>query len=102
MTAANISAATEALLLFNFWTESSNALTFQYSINGHAHTQAWPYPDTQSWTPRTLAVPVPLSDLVAGPNAITLTAAGNEYAEWANVNIALLGAGGVVQPVLTP
>jgi hypothetical protein len=102
MTAANISAASEALLLFNFWTEAPDALTFQYSVNGHAHTQAWPYPDTQAFTPRTLAVPVPVSDLVAGPNAITLSVAGNDYTEWANVNIALLGAGGVVQPVLPP
>jgi hypothetical protein len=73
--------------------------TIAYSINGHAHTYPWPYPDTQANTVRTLAIPVSLHELVAGPNAVTLGMTGSP-AEWAHVNIALLDAGGVVAPAM--
>jgi hypothetical protein len=98
MTQANLAASTGALLLFNYWAFRA-PLTFEYTINGHAHTQAWPYPDSQGNTPRTLAVPISVSELVAGSNVITLGVT-NEYAEWVNVNIALLDAAGVVAPNL--
>ncbi|HEY4177158.1 MAG TPA: hypothetical protein VGM90_10015 [Kofleriaceae bacterium] len=104
MTAENISAASSALLMFNFYLREPQIATFHYSINGHAHTYAWPYPDNQGNTPRTLAIPVDLGELVAGPNAITLgtTTDGQESgnAEWAHINIALLDAGGVVAPAM--
>jgi hypothetical protein len=99
MTADSIAAASGALLLFNFWVRDPATYTIAYSINGHAHTYAWPYPDTQGNTVRTLAIPVALDELVAGPNAITLGMM-NSPAEWAHVNIALLDAGGVVAPVM--
>ena len=103
MKADEIAAASGALLLFNFYLREAQRATFHYSINGHAHTYDWPYPDTQGFTVRTLAIPVPLDELVAGPNAVTLgtTSSGTEsgYAEFAHVNIALLDAGGVVAPV---
>jgi hypothetical protein len=97
MKASDIAAASGALLLFNFWVFEPASYTFAYSINGHAHTYDWPYPDTQGGSPRTLAIPVALDELVAGPNTVTLGLA-NYWAEWAHVNLALLGAGGVVAP----
>jgi hypothetical protein len=104
MTADQITAASGALLLFNFYLREPQSATFVYSINGHAHTYDWPYPDTQGNTLRTLAIPVDLGDLVPGPNAITLgtTSSGTEsgYAEWVHINIALLDAGGVVPPAM--
>jgi len=99
MKASDIAAATGALLLFNFWVRDPASYTFAYTVNGHAHTYAWPYPDTQANTARTLAIPVPLEDLVAGPNTVTLGLV-NAYAEWAHVNVALLDAGGVVAPAM--
>ncbi len=99
MTADHIAAASGALLLFNFWVRDPNSYTFAYSINGHAHTYAWPYPDTQANTVRTLAIPVDLGELVAGPNAVTLGLAEGP-AEWAHVNLALLDAGGIVAPAM--
>jgi hypothetical protein len=98
MTADNIKAASGALLMFNWWALRA-PLTVEYSVNGHSHTQAWPYPDNQANTPRTLAIPISLSELVAGPNAVTLGVT-NDYAEWSNINIALLDAAGIVAPVL--
>jgi hypothetical protein len=97
MTADNIAAASGALLLFNFWVRDPASYTIAYSVNGHAHTYDWPYPDTQGNTVRTLAIPVSLDELVAGPNAVTLGLA-TAPAEWAHVNIALLDAGGIVAP----
>jgi hypothetical protein len=99
MKASEIAAASGALLLFNFWVRDAASYTFDYSINGHAHTYAWPYPDTQSNTIRTLAIPVKLDELVDGPNAVKLGLA-NGYGEWAHVNIALLDAGGIVPPAM--
>ncbi len=98
MTAENIAAATGALLLFNFWERDPAKYTIAYSINGHDHTFAWPYPDTQGAV-RTLAIPVSLDELVPGPNAITLGMVGAP-AEWAHVNLALLDAAGVVPPAM--
>lgn len=98
MKASDIAASTGALLLFNFWVRDPARYTFAYSVNGHAHTYAWPYPDAQS-SVRTLAIPIDQSELVAGPNTVTLGLA-NGYAEWAHVNIALLDAGGVVAPAM--
>lgn len=94
-----IAAASGALLLFNFWVRDPRRYTIAYSINGHAHTFAWPYPDTQGFTTRTLAIPVLLDELVAGPNHVTLGMTDSP-AEWAHVNIALLDAGGIVPPVM--
>jgi hypothetical protein len=99
MTADDIAASTGALLLFNFWVRDSDDYTIEYSINGHAHTYAWPYPDTQGNTTRTLAIEIPVAELVAGPNAIRLGLQGG-YAEWAHINIALLDAGGTVAPAM--
>jgi hypothetical protein len=90
MTAANISAARSALLMFNFAYE--NVTTFNYSINGNANTAPSPVGAYASgW--RTIAVPVPLNQLVAGPQAIRLS--GDQSMIIANANIVLVAAGTV-------
>ena len=104
MTADDIAAASSAELLFNVFFRQGQAAAFHYSINGKAHTYEWPFPDDQGNTVRTLAIPVDLGELVAGPNVVTLgtTSSADEsgYAEFEHVNIALLGAGGVVAPAI--
>jgi hypothetical protein len=97
----NLAQAAASLLLFNFYHYDA-PITFTYAVNGHAHTAAWPYPDTNGFTWRTLALPIPLGDLVAGTNTVSLS--GTQEMAVTNVNIVLAGAGGVV-PVggaLTP
>ena len=37
-------------------------------VNGKAISVDWPYPDSITDSPRTIAIPVPLDDLVAGDN----------------------------------
>lgn len=87
----NIAQASASLLMFNFYHYDA-PITFKYTVNGHAHTAPWPFPTTQGFTWRTLALPIPLTDLVAGNNTVTI--GGNQEMAIANVNIVLAGAGG--------
>jgi hypothetical protein len=66
-------------------------------VNGHAHSMPWPYPDTTQYTWRTIAVPIALTDLVAGTNVVQVGT--DQYTIAANVNIQLAGVPGAV-PVL--
>ena len=88
MTAANIAASTSAILVFNFGKDTLPS-TFNYTINGNPNSA--PYPLTSNsvgW--RSLAVPVPLSQLVAGPQNIRLASNVNMWVQ--NVNIVLVAA----------
>jgi hypothetical protein len=89
---SNIQAAQAALLTANVSVPTA-PVTFNYTVNGHAHTQAWPFPDTASLSWRSVALPVPLSDIVAGTNMLTLSA--TQPIQVANVDLILVGAGGV-------
>lgn len=61
------------------------------SVNGGAfHTTAWPF-DSETFTERTIAVPVALSELHAGSNTITLKYAGGTTSVQ-NINVILLAA----------
>ncbi len=89
-------AASGALLTFGFY-EQQAPITLSITVNGHPISVPWPYPDTLTFTPRTLAVAVPLGDLVPSDNTITFLTGG--YAlNVMNVDIILQGAGGVVAP----
>ena len=90
MSAGNIAAAHSALLMFNFGYDPVS--TFSYSINGQAFTA--PSPFAPSWAMgHSVALPVPLSALVPGPQQIVLS--GDAGMIVANVNIVLVGAGTV-------
>jgi hypothetical protein len=98
---ANIPAnpqASAARVLFNFSNELSPVpTTLNVIVNGHAHSVAWPYPDSLTNTWRTFAVTIPLTDLVAGTNVVQL--GSNEPQATSNVNIVLVDVPGGV-PVL--
>ena len=97
--AADIANAASARLLLNFFNYDPIS-SFTYSINGHQHTAPWPYPGNQGFTPRTLALDVPLSDLVAGPNAIQWVA--SQAAIVANLGIVLVNVSGGPPSTSTP
>jgi hypothetical protein len=83
-------------VLFNFF-DYTNPAALTVSVNGHVHQVAWPYPDTLSFTWRTLAVTIPISDLVTGTNVVQI---GSEQSLLvSNVDIVLVDAGA---PVPTP
>ena len=89
--------AAGARVLFNFNTQASNPTKLNVTVNGNLHSVPWPYPDQRLYTWRTYAVTIPLTDLVAGTNVVTL---GSDVAEIsANVDIVLAGVTGGV-PVL--
>lgn len=97
-TQAQIRAATGALVAFNWWAVTETTPTINVNGKGAIGT-AWPF-GSQTIAPgngpvavwKTIAVPIPLSDLVAGTNSITFTNAAGGFA---NVDIILQGAGGV-------
>ncbi|HEX8968773.1 MAG TPA: hypothetical protein VF937_12885 [Chloroflexota bacterium] len=101
---SNVQSATAALLTFNMYV-SSPPVTFTYVVNGNTHTLAWPYPDTTGVSWRTLALPVPLSDVVTGTNTVSISA--NQAIGIANIDLILVAAGGgggatVALPTATP
>jgi len=51
----------------------------------------WPYPETQGFTWRTIAVSIPITDLVPGTNAVTIGA--NQTVAVSNVDIVLVNVG---------
>jgi hypothetical protein len=93
---ASLSRATGALLTFNFFLETA-PITLNYSVNGHALSTAWPYPDNRQFSPLTLGVPIPLSDVQAGNNVVTFST-GNYSMTVMNIDIIVMGGGGIVNP----
>jgi hypothetical protein len=88
--------AASVRVLFNFF-QYNAAKTLNVTVNGRAHPTAWPYPDTQGYTWRTLAVTTPITDLVPGTNVVQL--GSDQGMVTSNVNIVLVDVPGGV-PVL--
>jgi hypothetical protein len=90
--------ASAVRVLFNL-TEEMNPIptVINVVVNGHAHPTKWPYPDSTTNTWRTMAVTVPVSDLVPGTNVVQLGA--DRPLATSNVNIVLVDVPGG-QPVL--
>jgi hypothetical protein len=77
-------------VLFNFFHQDAPT-ALNLTINGHAHVVPWPYPEAQGYTWRTLAVSIPIADLVPGTNAVTIGA--NQMIVTSNVDIVLVNGG---------
>jgi len=93
---ASLANATGALLTFNYYIETA-PVTLSFSVNGHAHSLAWPYPDNRQFTNLTIGIPIPLSDVQTGVNTITFSPSG--YAmNVANIDLIMVGGGGIVHP----
>lgn len=81
--------AASARVLFNFNNETDPVPTaINVTVNGHVHSTPWPYPDSNTYTWRTFAVTIPLTDLVAGTNVVTI--GSNQPQITSNVNIVLV------------
>ena len=85
-------------VLFNFFHQDAPSV-LNLTVNGHSHVVPWPYPETQGFTWRTLAVSIPITDLVPGTNMVTIGA--NQTVVTSNVNIVLVNAGAPA-PLLPP
>lgn len=82
--------ASGALLVFNYYTFSSQPIT------GTFNGQPWsaPYPaDGVTFSPRTIAVPIPLADVVDGNNTVSFTSNSGLF-DVMNIDLILQGAGG--------
>jgi hypothetical protein len=89
MTAQGIASATASYLLFNFG-KDTNPTVFNYSINGNPNTATTSLQGVGHVGMRSLAVPVPLTQLVPGAQNIVISSDVNVYFE--NVNIVLVAA----------
>lgn len=85
-------------VLFNFFHQDAGPMTLNVTVNGHAHSAPWPYPDTAGNNWRTFALSIPVTDLIAGTNAVQIGAPGQAIVV-SNVNIVLVNVPGGV-PVL--
>jgi len=94
-----ISRATGGLLTFNFDNADVSPVALRYSLNGHrAHTYSWPFPDKMTNSPRTVAIPISLSEVLSGTNHVKIWS-DQDALMLSNVDLILRGAGGVVDPV---
>lgn len=80
--------ATAVRVLFNAF-HYDHPVNFTVTVNGHAHLTAWPFPDMQGFTWRTMAVTIPISDLVTGTNVVKLGSPDQPLVT-SNVNIVLV------------
>jgi len=86
-------------VLFNAFHQDAPT-AFNVTVNGHAHAVPWPYPERQGFTWRTLAVSIPITDLVSGTNVVTIGA--DQTISTSNVNIVLVNATGAHFPPAVP
>lgn len=83
-------------VLFNFMppnaTPDNEPTSIDITVNGHAHSQPWPYPASPTWanTLRADAITIPISDLVTGTNVVTI--GSNQELIVTNVDIVLVNA----------
>jgi hypothetical protein len=91
--ATSLANAKGALVEFNWFPYRQVVPTI--SVNGHpAISTPWPFNgSTYSW--RTIAIPVPLNEVVQGANTITVEQAPSAEGSIANFDLILAGAGGV-------
>ncbi len=94
---SSLSSASGGLLTFNFYDNTTEPFAFNYAINGHPHTYAWPFPWTNPNSPKTIGIPISLSDVVNGSNTITFST-GNYEMTVSNIDLIMIGAGGIVSP----
>jgi hypothetical protein len=88
-------------VLFNFF-DYTNPATIAVTVNGHAHSLAYPYPDNLTFTWRTIDLQIPLEDLVAGTNVVTIGSAQAMLTSNVNIVLANVGAQPAPTPTLTP
>jgi hypothetical protein len=104
----NVDKAAAAILTFNYTTDLPITLSYKVN-NGVWHAEPWPFPIcyTQNGNvqcgSRTLNVPVPLSEVQTGTNTIQFkTSDSTNNAGISNVDLILVGAGGIVCTVNCP
>lgn len=96
--------AQAARLMFNYSTLQGPPVgTFNFSINGHQHTAPPPVQEQfvlLATSYQTLAIDIPTTDLVAGPNNIVLSS--DQSVVFANINIVLSNISGSSPPPPPP
>ncbi len=91
--------ASAALVTFNAYSFDAPG-TVKVSVNGHEHDFSWPY-SFVTFQEQTIAFPISVSDVVAGPNTVSIGATGDSL-DLANIDIIMVGGGGSCAPNCPP
>jgi len=93
-----ISKAVGGLLTFNFDDQDVAPVTLRYSLNRHAvQSYEWPFHDSLTNSPRTVAIPISLSEVVRGTNHVRIWS-DQDSLILSNVDLIMRAAGGIVDP----
>jgi hypothetical protein len=90
---SDVAQASGGLLTYTFYSYSEVTISYRLN-NGPWHAVPWPYPDNTTYSWRTLAVPISLSEVHTGTNTVQFRASGG--AVIANIDLIMAGAGGIV------
>jgi hypothetical protein len=91
--ATNLAQAAGAIVTLNYFATDTSSI--MYRLNGNAwHSMAWPFPENLTYVWRTIALPVPLSEVRAGTNTLELQATKGGTTV-ANIDLVLIGANGI-------
>jgi hypothetical protein len=93
-----IAQATGGLLTLNYDDPDTAPITLSYSINGNpTQTYNWPFQDTTTNSVRTIAIPIPLTQVLTGTNQIKIWST-NDTLIISNLDLVMQAAGGTVSP----
>jgi hypothetical protein len=101
VTTADISAATGALFEMNYMpVNGCNLETITYTVNGHVNTfnNSGTVNTNNNCPAQTIALPVPLADVVPGPNTMTVSMSDGGGDVVSNMDLILQSAGGTIPP----
>jgi hypothetical protein len=92
--ATDLAQAAGAIVTLNYFATATSDI--MYRVNGNAwQTMTWPFPDNATYVWRTIAMPVPLTEVHAGTNTLDLQVTKGG-ATVANIDMVLVGAQGIV------
>jgi hypothetical protein len=95
---SGIKRANGGLLMFDFIDPDTAPINLKYSLNRHrTHVAEWPYPGKVTGSPRAIAVPISLSEVVSGTNHLKIWS-GQDGLIISNVDLIMKGAGWIVPP----
>ncbi len=80
---------TSALITYNLGYRAPPT-SLKFSVNGHLHDEAIPFPNMAGWQLRNVDLPIPVSEIVNGDNTIVFYGQSPELMSVANVNLIMV------------
>lgn len=91
-----------ALLTLNYQRQNGLLTTLNFTLNGHAYSYTLPFNDTLDLSsgldnafdnsPRTIAIPITIGDVVSGDNVLNITSTTGDTVEYRNLDLIMVNA----------